>query len=163
MTTQEITELPIESPEQRAQRKLAAINDMCSKLDDLYPDMLGQDSHANPLTYNHLTDFLRRALGVHPSFSDPDFALVQEELWVILIDKRDKCHKDPKDLYYPQTFLSLVGYMCQNGLIVAKPAKLMKVLYPSADAGLVQNLKRPIPVTFPQGTQQMLDALLATI
>ena len=146
-----------ETVEQRQARKLTATDDMCRRLENLEPSMLGNDLKGQPITYSHLTTLLRQGLGMHEQKDNQDFLSLQEDLWTIMIDRRDKCHKDPKDLYYSQTYLGIVGHFVKQKLINGKAQKILDCLYDSNDQSMVKNLKRGIVPTFPEGTAEMFD------
>lgn len=149
-----------EPQDERNARKQAAIDDMCRRLENLEPEMIGYDHMGKRLDYVHLTAFMRKALGMLDRGNKQEFLSVQENIWTILIDRRDKCHKDPKDIYYPQTYLGLVGYLVEKEIINGKPQKIMDCLYEKNDQGMMKNLKRSIVSAFPEGTRQMLDFYL---
>ena len=101
--------------------------------------------------------YLRKALGMLEQGNKEEFLVVQEGIWTILIDRREKCHKDPKDLFYPQTYLGLVGYLVEKEVINGKPQKILDCLYEKNDQSMMKNLKRSIVSAFPEGTREMLD------
>ena len=146
-----------EPSDERNARKQAALNEMCSRLENLEHEMIGYDQTGKRLDYVHLTTFLRKALGMLEPGGGQDFVSVQENIWTILIDRRDKCHKDPKDLFYPQTYLGLVGYLVEKEIINGKPQKILDCLYEKNDQSMIKNLKRSIVSAFPEGTREMLD------
>ena len=146
-----------ESVDERNARKRAALNEMCSRLENLEYAMIGCDQTGKQLDYLHLTSFLRKALGMLEQGNKEEFLSVQERIWTILIDRRDKCHKDPKDLFYPQTYLGLVGYLVEKEVINGKPQKILDCLYEKNDQSMLKNLKRSIVSAFPEGTREMLD------
>lgn len=147
-----------ESAEARAARKKAAINQMCDKLFNLEPDMLGYTQEQKRMTYIQLSELLHKCLGMDETAVNDNFVAIQETIWVMLIDKRDKCHKDPQDLYFHQTFLNIISYLRVKEVINAKVTKLFNILCPKVDKALAKNLDRPIPDTaFPAGTAEMID------
>ena len=89
--------------------------------------------------------------------SKHEFKPIQEGIWTILIDQRAKCSKDPKDLYFPQTFLGLVGYLAEKQVIHGKAQKILDCLYDKNDQSMLKNLQRGIVSAFPEGTEEMLD------
>ena len=146
-----------ETANERLLRKQTAINDMCRRLENLEHDMIGCDNAGQQLDYIHLTTFMRQVLGMTEQDYPQEFLTVQENLWIILIDRREKCHKDPKDLYYSQTYLGLVGHLIEKEIISGKPQKIMDCLYEKSDQGMVKNLKRGVVSAFPEGTRELLD------
>ena len=151
------TEGATEPTNERMARKQAAINDMCRRLENIEQNMIGYDNTGKQLDYIHLTTFMRKSLGMLEQGNKEEFLSVQERIWSILIDRRDKCHKDPKDLYYSQTYLGLVGHLIEKEVISGKPQKILDCLYEKNDQSMIKNLKRGIVSAFPEGTTQMLD------
>ena len=146
-----------EPVDERNARKRAALNEMCSRLENLEHSMIGCDQTGKQLDYIHLTTYLRKVLGMLEQGNKEEFLVVQEGIWTILIDRREKCHKDPKDLFYPQTYLGLVGYLVEKEVINGKPQKILDCLYEKNDQSMMKNLKRSIVSAFPEGTREMLD------
>ena len=147
-----------ENAQDRLARKKEAIEDMCHKLNNLEPDMIGPDASGKTIPYATLSLLLHKCLGMHTVGPKPEFKDIQEAIWTILIDKREKCQKDPRDLYFPQTFLNMMAYFRVKDIFTAKPMQLFNIWYPNADKNLAKNLDRPIPCNaFPEGTEQMLD------
>lgn len=138
-------------------RKEAALKDICRKLDNLEPEMLGYDSKGKRFDYADLTVLFQRCLGMYTISPKQEFLPIQAAIWTILIDKRDKCHKDPKDLYFSQTFLGIVGYLCEKEVINGKPMKILGCFYNKPESSMRKILERKITAAFPEGTQEMLD------
>ena len=147
----------VETMDDRKARKQSAINDMCRRLENLEYEMIGYDQTGKQLDYLHLTSFLRKVLGMLEQGTKEEFLSVQEGIWTILIDRREKCHKDPKDLFYPQTYLGLVGYLVEKEVINGKPQKILDCLYEKNDQSMIKTLKRGLVSAFPEGTREMLD------
>lgn len=134
---------PIEPLEERSKRKEAAIKDMVRKLENLEVDMLGYTNQGKRITHIELSMLLHRCLGLGSIPSKQAYMPIQESLWSMLIDKRTRCTKDGKELYYPQTYLNIVGYLKEKEIIVnVQPKKLLNTLYPKAEQNLVENIKR---------------------
>ena len=155
--THQATEGPTEPQDERNARKLSAIKDMCHRLDNLEPDMLGYDQEGKRFAYTQLNALLRKVLGMAEVGSKHEFKSIQEGIWTILIDQRAKCSKDPKDLFFPQTFLGLVGYLVDKQVIHGKAQKILDCLYEKNDQSMLKNLQRGIVSAFPEGTEEMLD------
>jgi hypothetical protein len=151
---------PVEGQEDRLARKQAAIKDMCRRLDNLEEDMLGYDLEGKRVSYNQLSGLLHRVLGMTPIGAKPEYRAIQEGLWTILIDQRAKCSKDPKDLYFHQTFLGLVGYLVENRVINGRAQKILDCLYVKNDQSMLKNLQRGLVSAFPAGTEEMLEFYL---
>jgi hypothetical protein len=151
---------PVEGQEDRSARKQAAIKDMCRRLDNLEEDMLGYDLEGKRISYNQLSGLLHRVLGMTPIGTKPEYRAIQEGLWTILIDQRAKCSKDPKDLYFHQTFLGLVGYLVEKRVINGRAQKILDCLYVKNDQSMLKNLQRGLVSAFPAGTEEMLEFYL---
>ena len=151
------TQGPVESVDTREQRKQAAIQDMCRKLNNLEEDMLGYDKKGNRINYTTLSAFLRKALGVSEGRPDSPHQAIQEGIWCILIDKREKCIKDPKEQFFSQTFLNIIGYLIKQEIINGKKQDILNCLYAKPEESMRKCLERGIVSAFPAGTEDMLD------
>ena len=152
---------PTESLEDRLARKQAAIKDMCNRLYNLEEDMLGYGPEGKRIGYTQLSTLLHKVLGMSEVGSKPEYRAIQEGIWTILIDQRAKCSKDPKDLYFHQTFLGLVGYLLEKQLIHGRAQKILDCLYAKNDQSMLKNLQRGLVSAFPSGTDQMIDFYIA--
>lgn len=148
---------PVESADDRQARKEAAIKDMCRKLENLEEEMLGYYDDGKRMGYVQLTTLLRKALGMLEMGSKHEFIATQEGIWTILIDRRDKCVKDPKDSFYPQTFLNIIGCLRQKEIINGKVQDILDCLYAKPDASMRKCIERGIGTAFPEGTEEMLE------
>lgn len=155
--TSQDTQGPTEGQEDRLARKQAAIKDMCQRLYNLQEDMLGYNEDGKRIAYTQLTNLLHKVLGMAEVGSKAEFQPIQEGIWTILIDQRAKCSKDPRDLYFHQTFLGLVGFMVEKQLIHGRPQKILDCLYAKNDPSMLKNLQRGLVAAFPAGTEQMID------
>lgn len=155
-TRQEI-QGPVEAAEDRLARKRAAMKDMCNRLYNLEEDMLGYDKEGKRLSYTQLATLLHKVLGMSEVGSKQEYRSIQEGIWTILIDQRAKCSKDPKDLYFHQSFLGLVGYLVAKQLIHSRAQKILDCLYAKNDQSMLKNLQRGLVGAFPEGTEQMMD------
>jgi hypothetical protein len=159
--TQQQVQGPTEGQEDRLARKQAAIKDMCNRLYNLQEDMLGYDQEGKRIAYTQLATLLHKVLGLSEVGSKPEYKAIQEGIWTILIDQRAKCTKDPKDLYFHQTFLGLVGYLIEKQLIHGRAQKILDCLYVKNDQSMLKNLQRGLVSAFPAGTDQMIDFYIA--
>ena len=75
-------------------------------------------------------------------------------------DQRAKCSKGPKDLYFHQTFLGLVGYLVEKRVINGRAQKILDCLYVKNDQSMLKNLQRGLVSAFPAGTEEMLEFYL---
>jgi hypothetical protein len=141
----------------RQERKLAAIKDMCSRLDNLEEDMLGHDHTGKRISYDQLGIFLKRTLGMTDRGSKHEFVVIQEGIWTILIDSRFKCTKTDKETFFSQTFLNIVGYLIKQEVVNGKVQDVLDCLYKRPEASMRKCLERGIVSAFPEGTEDMLD------
>lgn len=151
------TQGPVEAAEDRLQRKQAAIKDMCKRLDNLEENMIGYDKDGNRFKYAMLSALLRKALGILEGRPDSPYQAIQEGIWTILIDNRSKCTKGPKEIFFSQTFLGIIGYLIQQEVIIGKPQNILECLYDRPEASMRKCLERAIVSAFPDGTEDMLD------
>ena len=143
------TQGPIEPAEERTKRKEVALSNMYRKLENLEESMLGYNNNGKRITHFQLSILLHRCLGMHSTPSKEEYMPIQETLWAILIDARNRCSKDPKDLYFPQTFLNIVGYLRKQQIIVnAQPTQLLGILYPNLRKNEIKKLAVQIDRAF---------------
>lgn len=148
---------PVEPVADREQRKQAAIKDMCNRLDNLEENMIGYDKDGNRFKYAMLSALLRKALGMLEGRPDSPHQAIQEGIWTILIDNRSKCTKGPKEIFFSQTFLGIIGYLIKQEVIIGKPQNILECLYDRPEASMRKCLERAIVSAFPDGTEDMLD------
>lgn len=135
------TQGPIEPAEERTKRKEEAIRNMYRKLENLEDGMLGYTNHGERIKHTQLSMLLHKCLGMHPTAVKQEYRPIQEALWTILIDARNSCSKDPKESYFPQTFLNIVGYLRKQQIIInVEPIKLLRILYPNLRADVEKKL-----------------------
>ena len=116
---------------------------MVRRLENLEVGMLGCTNQGKRITHVEVSMLLHRCLGLGNIPSKQEYMPIQESLWTMLIDKRTRCTKDANELYYPQTYLNIIGYLKEQEIIVnVQPKKLLNTLYPKADQNLVENIKR---------------------
>lgn len=139
---------PIEPVEARSKRKDEAMRDMFRKIENLEEGMLGYTNAGRRITNAQVSVLLHKCLGLDNEPSKKEYMPIQESLWTILIDKRTRCTKNSNELYYPQTYLNIIGYLREKAIIVnVQPKKLLNTLYPKAEQNLVENIKRAFTTT----------------
>ena len=132
---------PIEPVEARSKRKEEAMRDMFRKIENLEEGMLGYTNAGRRITHVQVSVLLHKCLGMHPTPVKQEYTPIQEALWTILIDARNRCSKDPKESYFPQTFLNIVGYLRKQQIIInVEPIKLLRILYPNLRADVEKKL-----------------------
>jgi hypothetical protein len=81
-----------------------------------------------------------------------------EQMWVLLMDKRDKCAKQGSEGFFRQTVLNVIGYFVSCGLLSGLPLDLAKAVFKDADRNIAKNISRNITSTaFPEGMVDVLD------
>lgn len=122
---------PVEPAEERTKRKEKALSNMFRKLENLEDGMLGYNNKGERIKHIQLSVLLHKCLGMHSTPTKQEYKPIQEALWTFLIDARNSCVKDPKELYFPQTFLNIIGYLRKQQIIInTQPTQLLGILYP---------------------------------
>ena len=147
----------VETKEQRQMRKEAVMTAICKRM-YFEPQMLGYDENGKRLTNERMEMLLRRCLGVSTIPPRDSHRAVMEQVWVLLMDDRNQCHKEPGEPYFRQTVLNIIGYFADKGLISGTPLEIARCVFDKADASLAKNVSRGIssPV-FPNLMDQLLD------
>ena len=79
-------------------------------------------------------------------------------LWSLLIDKRNKCFKNPNEDYFRQTVLNILGYYKVKGIICGNKLELARSVFKDADDNLAKNIEREISSNvFPVKTSELFD------
>ena len=63
----------------------------------------------------------------------------------------------PKELYFHQTILGMVGYLVDKQLIHGRAQKILDCLYAKNDQSMLKNLQRGLVTAFPKGTEEMME------
>lgn len=153
---EEVKEGKVESAEERENRKIMVIKDITSHF-NFKENMLEYDNTDKLITNERLSVLFSKCLGVggYPSTTN---RLLMEELWVLLIDKRNQCFKQPKEDFFRQTVLNIIGYFVGKRLICGSKLDIAQCIFKDADTNLARNIDRNIESTvFPKGTKDMLD------
>ena len=83
---------------------------------------------------------------------------VIDDLWGLLIDKRNQCFKNPNEDYFRQTVLNILGYYQKKGLISCNKSDILHTIYKEADESLAKNIERGISSNiFHVKTSELLD------
>ena len=146
----------VETPEERTKRKEDVMNSIVA-LFDFDDNALCRDDNGKRITNERLGIAFSRCFGfgAHPS---KELVLVIEMLWVLLIDKRNQCFKNPNEDYFRQTVLNILGYFKEKGIICGNKLDLAKAVFKDADESLAKNIERGITSNvFPSRTAELLD------
>lgn len=146
-----------ETKEVRKMRKEAVMTAMGKRI-DFEPRMLGSDDNRKRITNERIETLLRRCLGMGTIPPRDNHRAVMEQVWVLLMDERNQCHKEPGEPYFRQTVLNIIGYFVQKGLISGTPLDIARCVFSDADVSLAKNVSRGISSNvFPNLTDQLLD------
>lgn len=156
------TEDPGESPEERAKRKEEVMKAITSRL-NFDVKIMCRDDNGQRITNERLTILFRHCfgLGSHPS---KEYQGVIEILWEMLIDKRNKCFKQPNEDYFRQTVLNIFGYFRNKKVICGNKLDITHSIYKDADDSLAKNIERGISSNvFPPKTGEVLDLYIGKL
>ena len=145
-----------ESPEARAQRKEVVMNAI-TDLFEFDEKLLCRDDQGQRITNERLIILFRHCFGfgAHPS---KEYLNIIESLWVLLIDKRNKCFKNPNEDYFRQTVMNVLGYYKEKGIVCGNKLELARSVFKDADDSLAKNIERGISSNvFPANTSELLD------
>lgn len=147
----------IETAEDRNKRKSEVIKAITEKF-DFKDEQLAYDNNHKKITNDRLANLFRKCFGISYTTPSQQNQLLQEQLWVLLIDDRNKCFKTEGEMFFRQTVLNIIGYFATSGIIMGAPQDLAKAIFKDADSNLAKNIKRNITSNvFPNGLADMLD------
>lgn len=153
----------VETMEQRKMRKETALTAILQRL-DFDTKMLGYDDNGKRLTNEKIGKLLRRCLGLSQIPPKAAYCSTMEQLWVLLIDARNQCHKEPGEPYFRQTVLNIIGYYAEKGLISGTPLDIAREVFKDADANLAKNVSRSISsAVFPDCLDEVLNYYIAQL
>lgn len=146
----------VKSEENQEEKKIRVMKSITS-LFDFSDQQLGRDNKNNRLTNDSIAILFRKCFGIgsHPTSEDRQ---IMEEMWTLLIDKRDKCAKQGGEEFFRQTVLNVIGYFKFCGLLAGTPLDLAKACFKDADANLAKNIERNITSnSFPKRMVDIID------
>ena len=118
----------------------------------------GYDENGKRITNERVETLLRRCLGVGTIPPKDNHRSVMEQVWVLLMDARNQCHKEAGEPYFRQTVLNIIGYFVEKGLISGTPLDIARCVFSDADVSLAKNVSRGISSNvFPNLADQLLD------
>ena len=136
---------------------------ICKRM-DFDPQMLGFDENSKRITNERLQVLLRRCLGLGSIPPRESHIAVMEQIWVLLMDVRNQCHKEAGEPYFRQTVLNIIGYFVEKGLISGTPLEIARCVFSDADVSLAKNVSRGISSNvFPDYTDQLLDYYISML
>lgn len=149
-------EVQKETPEERSKRKEKVMKAITA-LFDFDDNVFCRDNNGNRITNERLATLFRRCFGFG-AYPSKELMSVIETLWVLLIDKRNKCSKNPNEDFFRQTVLNVLGYYKEKGIICDKKLDLARSVFKDADDSLPKNIERGISSNvFPAKTSELLD------
>lgn len=155
---QEVKEGQVERTEEREKRKQNVMKNI-TDLFDFGDGNLGTDNQGRRITNERIRILFRKSFGVgsHPSAQNK---IVMEQLWVLLMDNRNQCFKQPDEDFYRQTVLNIIGYFAGEGVVCGQPREIAQCVFRNADTNIAKNVSRGIasPV-FPERTVDVLDII----
>ena len=153
---QDVTAGKVETAEEREKRKLEVMRAITDKF-DFTDEQLGYDNNHKRITNERLAVLFRKCFGIG-SYPTSENKTVMEQMWVLLIDKRDKCAKQGGEGFFRQTVLNVIGYYVSCGLISGLPLDLAQAVFKDADRNIAKNISRNITSpALPEGLVDMLD------
>lgn len=157
--TQDITSGKVETAEERDKRKLEVMRAITAGF-DFTDEQLGYDNKHKKLTNERISVLFRKCFGIG-SYPTTENKAIMEQMWVLLIDKRDKCAKQGGEGFFRQTVLNVIGYFVSCGLISGLPLDLSQAVFKDADRNLAKNISRNITSpALPVGLVDMLDTYI---
>lgn len=154
--TSDVTKGEVEWADEREKRKNQVMKAITSQF-DFSTQQLGRDSKNKRITNERLAMLFRKCFGIssYPTSKDRQ---IMEEMWSLLIDKRDKCAKMGGEDFFRQTVLNVIGYFKSCGLLAGTPLDLARACFKDADVSMARNIERNITSkSFPEGTVDVLD------
>ena len=151
-TTSEVHE---ETPEERAKRKENVMSTITA-LFDFDDQVFCRDNNGNRVTNERLATLFRRCFGFG-AYPSKELTSVIDNLWMLLIDKRNQCSKNPNEDYFRQTVLNVLGYYKEKGIVCGNKLELARFVFKDADDSLAKNIERGISSNvFPAKTSELL-------
>ena len=151
-----VVEVQEETPEERAKRKENVMN-VITALFDFDGNVFCRDNNGNRITNERLATLFRRCFGFG-AYPSKELMSVIDTLWVLLIDKRNQCSKNPNEDYFRQTVLNVLGYYKEKGIVCGNKLELARSVFKDADDSLAKNIERGISSNvFPANTSELLD------
>ena len=156
MPTSKVTKGQVETAEDREARKSRVMKDI-TRLFNFSPRQLGLDNKKKRISNERLAILFRKCFGIGSYPPNEERAII-EKMWVLLIDKRDKCAKMGGEDFFRQTVLNIIGYFKSCELLTGSSLDLAKACFKEADANLAKNIERNITsISFPEGIADVLD------
>lgn len=157
--TQDVTAGRVETPEEREKRKVEVMKAITERF-DFTDEQLGRDNNRKKLTNERVAILFRKCFGMG-SYPTQENKHIMEQMWVLLMDKRDKCAKQGGEGFYRQTVLNVIGYFVSEDILTGLPLDLARAIFKDADRNIAKNISRGITSSaFPEGLTDMLDCYI---
>ena len=154
--THDVTAGRVETAEERERRKMEVMRQITSGF-NFTDEQLGRDNNHKKLTNERMAILFRKCFGIG-SYPTSENKVIMEQMWVLLMDKRDKCAKQGSEGFFRQTVLNVIGYFVSCGLLSGLPLDLAKAVFKDADRNLAKNISRNITSNaLPEGMVDVLD------
>lgn len=155
---EELKEGEVETKEQRDKRKAEALKAITDRF-NFEDSQLGYDNKRKRITNDRLAGLFRKCLGFGYIPPSSDKRLIIEQLWVLLIDKRNRCPKHPGEGYIRQTVLNMIGYFVKRELIFGTQKEIATALFKDASDGITKHIPRAFDncPDYPEGTEALFD------
>lgn len=155
---EEVTSGVVESFDEREKRKSETIKDIVDRF-DFDERLLGYDRTGKRISCDRIKLLFQKCFGIgcHPTSKSKE---IMEQMWVLLIDERNQCNKEPDEGFFRQTVLNVLGHYRHSEVICGGKNDLLQSVFPNANQNLAKNIERGITSTFPEGTDEMLDSYI---
>ena len=150
------TEGKVETEEAREKRKANVMNTI-TEMFAFEDENLGYDNKRKKITNERLGMLFRKCFGIgsHPTAKNK---AIMEQLWVLLIDERNQCAKEPGEDFFRQTVLNIIGYFTGEEIVCGMPRVIARSIFKDADTNIAKNVSRGVGSNvFPEGVADMLD------
>lgn len=152
---QEVTEGKVETAEERNKRKAEVMKAITDKF-DFEDENLGYDNTRKKITNERLGMLFRKCFGIG-SYPTAENKAIMEQLWVLLIDERNQCAKEPGEDFFRQTVLNIIGYFAGEEIVCGMPRVIARSIFKDADTNIAKNISRGVGSNvFPEKTPDVL-------
>lgn len=157
----EVTSGAVESLDEREKRKSEIIKNIVDRF-DFDERLLGYDRNGKRISCDRIKLLFQKCFGIgsHPSSRSKE---IMELMWVLLIDERNQCNKEPEEGFFRQTVLNILGHYRQSEVICGGKNDLLQSVFPNANQNLAKNIERGITSAFPEGTDEILDSYICKL
>lgn len=125
---------------------------------DFADENLGYDNNRKKITNDRLGILFRKCFGIG-SYPSAVNKAIMEQMWVLLIDERERCAKLPSEGFFRQTVLNVIGYFVKKELIFGTQKVVAQGVFKDISEGMTKHIPRVFSncPDFPDGLEDMLD------